>query len=575
MKEDRLEGAADDIKMPEYLKKRILTKCSEISENQTADSDKHYHIQASGVERINSHPIRRTFTAIAACAVLVSGVSLAAHYMPRSADIDKTSETSDDNTEQITDTFADLFDNESLTENGIELTIEQRNHIKEIISEYLWTEIDEERFVTETENSQSEGQIALIANSGDCIYTLVITDNNYSVFTCKPLEVTEEAQVTTAYYSVGTTEMYEKIAAVLNHEQEDVNAPVPLSDIAERNYKEVSYSSSEALPQEKRDELAKLFSEGTFKYTPDVSEVYSNPWYIFTDSDCELEVVSDYIYLYSSGTAELHENGETYFYKYDFDTISKKIDEILFADRMFKGSDLVCANMLAETVSAHQTKAFENVTLSSETKIAIYDYLSKTVFRKCSDDDIHTYHLTPASKYYDRALGFDSFELNNYDQMNGWALHFQDNGILEMADVTDGIAEFSYYLYDPVEFYSVATDAIPELSSGYPPFGLIYKIGNISVNGNEIPEEIHKSLSNLFFGLNWQNETISDDFRDETPSFTIEAGNDLIIRTFDDGTLEYKDADGKVHTYLGIGLPDSMAESIFNMLAFWSDPEYY
>ena len=575
MKEDRLEGAADDIKMPEYLKKRILTKCSEISEDQTADTDKHYHIQASGVERVNSHPIRRTFTAIAACAVLVSGVGLAAHYMPRSTNNDHTNEMSNDDKENITDTFAELLDNESLTENGIELTIEQRNQIKEIISEYLWTELDEERFVTETENAPSEGNISLIADSGDCIYTLVIMDSEYAVFTRKPSEVTEEAQVTASYYSIDTTDMYEKIAAVLIHEPKDINVPVPLSDIAEREYKEVSYSSSEALPKEKRDELAKLFSEDTFKYDPDVSEIYSNPWYIFTDSDCELETVSDYIYLYSSGTAELHENGETYFYKYDFDTISKKIDDILFADRMVKGSDLVCANMLAENVSAHHTKAFEALTLSSESKTAIYDYLSETVFRKCSDDDIHTYRITPASKYYNRALGFDTFELNNYDTMNGWALHFQDDGILEMADVTDGNAVFTYYMYDPVEFYSVVTDAIPELSSGYPPFGLIYKIGNISVNGNEIPEDIYKSLSNVFFGLNWQNETISDDFRSETPSFTIEVGNDLIIRTYDDGTLEYKDADGKVHIYLGIGLPDSMAESIFNILTFWSDPEYY
>ena len=103
MKKDRLEGAADDIKMPEYLKKRILTKCSEISESQP--SDKQFHIQASGVERVSDNPIKRTFTAVAACAVLVSGFGIAAHFMPRPSANDRTAELSNDDKEQYFSTL--------------------------------------------------------------------------------------------------------------------------------------------------------------------------------------------------------------------------------------------------------------------------------------------------------------------------------------------------------------------------------------------------------------------------------------------------------------------------------------
>ncbi|MCR4890190.1 MAG: hypothetical protein K5979_13585 [Ruminococcus sp.] len=582
MKYEKLKDSAENIKMPDELKTRILDRCSDIAANEKRSGIDHNSDHVSGVERVSSRPVRRTFAAAAACAVLAAGVGTALHFMPKTSHNAPASNMSDTLNDNILEALSDLLDRDFTGTNDEEFSDEQRNEIKNILTEYEWTEISEEQY---NSNGIPNTVFTLHADENDDTWTLMLSEDNLAKFSYMPIEnVNKSKPAVCTYYRVNSAEIVQRINDMLASAEND--APRPLADIAERQYKEISWSATEALPEEKRVALDEIISNTTFTYNPDCTKVYSFPAYFFTDAEyrdaqSHLEDSADLVYLYNTGVAEVHEAGNTYFYDYDYDTLSRQIDELLFSDRIFTGKDLVCADMLNEDISFHGGKSFEDLQISDESKAKIWEYLSTAKFRKVADSESSLAYISADLKdVYDHDIGFENYEINRYyDYNHGWSLHFYSCGYLEVADAVNGNGDFTYYIYDPAALDSALRDAIPELSSSYPPFGMLYKMGEIKVNGNVIDEQFKKKLSNVFFGYNYINEVTNDDFRSETPVYTIETDiNDrtLTIRTYNDGTVEYNDENGVIHSYDRIGSPETSMEGMINTEIVWAiDPELY
>lgn len=587
MKYEKLKDSAENIKMPDELKTRILDRCSDIAANEKRSGIDHNSDHVSGVERVSSRPVRRTFAAVAACAVLAAGVGTALHFMPGPAYNEPSSDLSEINENTFPEAFSSILDREFVSNDSESegFSQEQRNEIKNIISEYEWTEISHEQFFS---GAASKPIYMLEVIDGNSMWELDFYEGHHAIFQYIP-ELPEEddeegKESQTLFYSVNSAEIVQRINDMLASAEND--APRPLADIAEKPYKEISWSATEALPEEKRIALDEILSNTTFTYNPDCTKVYSFPSYFFTDAEyrdaqSHLEDSADLVYLYNTGVAEVHEAGNTYFYDYDYDTLSRQIDELLFSDRIFTGKDLVCADMLNEDISFHGGKSFENLQISDESKAKIWEYLSTAKFRKVADSEASLAYISADLKdVYDHDIGFENYEINRYyDYNHGWSLHFYSCGYLEVADAVNGNGDFTYYIYDPASLDAALRDAIPELSSSYPPFGMLYKMGEIKVNGNVIDEQFKKKLSNVFFGYNYINEVTNDDFRSETPVYTIETDiNDrtLTIRTYNDGTVEYNDENGVIHSYDRIGSPETSSEGMINVEIGWAiDPELY
>ena len=577
MNDDKLRKSAEHITMPDELKNRIIDQCDDIYAAEKRNDIGH-NDHVSGVERVESHPIRRTITAVAACAVLAAGVGTGIHFMPKNGGGESASDASEISETGISSLPAEineLLDMEFVCQSSIKLTAEQRNDIKNIVSEYEWTEIEESQFGNV---SEAKDLFYFEAKYGDDSLELVLFNDDRAVLRGSKLE-------NDIYYSVKCEEMIERIENCIYPDRDavfpDVGTAVPpLAGIAEREYKEISLSSKEPISEEKRMELDKLISETDFSLIDSESVVYGVPAYFFTDDDVEsLGVKSNLTYFYSNGIAEVREYGQKWFYSYDFDTFSNAVDEILFSDSIVTGDQLVCANMLSENVSIHSQKHFENEPLSDEGKQVIYDFFRETKFRKISDfDDIQAYFCKPGCDFYNKQLGFSSYDFFCEESM--WSMLFYDVGKLEVIDYVNGEQNVSYYLiYDTVGLDTSISKAFPEISSSYPPFGSLYKMGEVKVNGKAVEDYMKKNLSNAFFGYDYSNDVISDSFRDETPVYTVETNvNDrvLTIRVYEDGTVEYNDDEGKVHTFEDLGYPETMAESLLSFdISIAIDPNYY
>ena len=489
---------------------------------------------------------------------------------------------------------------------GGDFSDKQRQTIKDLIASYEWAEIDEEEFLGNGTPNVLYYLDFSKENGSKCDYwSLILTDDNSARFMHKTFEaengVSRLFESDSIDFRVNSIELAKKIREYLESdditEVPDSARPLPLTGIAERGYKEISLSQHEPIPEDKRMALDKLMSETEFTYIPDCQEATGVPAYFFTDAEGvqdtpEIDTLrfdedTDLTYFYRTGIAEVREYGSRYFYSYDYPTLSKAIDEILFSDSYVSGADLPCADFANSDVYFHAQKSYENLQLSAESKAAVAEWLRNTKFRKIeSEDAAGTYLFGVYGDAYDHDLGFHNYEFNSYDDMNsydsanGWSLRFYSIGKIQIADVHNGQAVFTHYLYDPVELDSVVRNAIPELSSSYPPFGSLYKIsGDIKVNGDVIEKKLIKPLSNVFFGLNYNNETLNDSFRDEDPVYTIEFpvnGDTRTVRTYEDGTIEYNGEDGKIHTYEKIGFPETMGDNLVNFsIGIAVDPAYY
>ena len=587
MKDDKLRKAAEKITMPDDLKNRILDQCSEISANEKRCGIDHNTV--SGVERVQSHPIRRTLTAVAACAVLAAGVGTGIHFMPKSGGSESASSTSekelDVDESALPADISVIFNNDFVCEGSRELTEEQRNDIKYIVCGFDWTEITQEEFGNIDE---ADSIYYFEAVDGAYIYTLTLYDNDRAFFVRNTPEDQSEdsgAEVNGIYFRVKSAEIVEKMTEYFSSGDEtevpDGEAVPPLAGIAEREYKEIGYSSDEPLSEEQRLALDKLVSETEFRLEPNCNAVYRVPAYFFTDTNAE----SSLTYFYSTGVAEVREYGKTWFYQFDFDKFSKAVDEILFPDSIYSGADLVCRNMLNENVTMHAMKLCENKALSDEGRQAMYSFLSNARFRKVDDfDDIQTYICTPSCDWYSRKLGFESYDF--FCEESCWSMIFYDCGKLEVIDYSSGEQEVGYYLYDDnIGLDTAVHDAFPEFSSSYPLFGSLYKMGEIKVNGEVVEERMVKNLSNAFFGYDYSNNVVNDSFRSEEPVYTIEtsamqteAGEEytLTIRVYKDGTLEYNDTEGKIHSFDKLGFPEPMGEPLLTFdIETALDPNFY
>ena len=145
MNDDKLRKSAEHITMPDELKNRIIDRCDDIYAAEKRNDIGH-NDHVSGVERVESHPIRRTITAVAACAVLAAGVGTGIHFMPKNGGGESASDASEISETGISSLPAEineLLDMEFVCQSSIKLTAEQRNDIKNIVSEYQWTENEE------------------------------------------------------------------------------------------------------------------------------------------------------------------------------------------------------------------------------------------------------------------------------------------------------------------------------------------------------------------------------------------------------------------------------------------------
>ena len=110
-------------------------------------------------------------------------------------------------------------------------------------------------------------------------------------------------------------------------------------------------------------------------------------------------------------------------------------------------------------------------------------------------------------------------------------------------------------------------------------------MGEIKVNGEVVEERMVKNLSNAFFGYDYSNNVVNDSFRSEEPVYTIEtsamqtAGGEeytLTIRVYKDGTLEYNDTEGKIHSFDKLGFPEPMGEPLLTFdIETALDPNFY
>jgi hypothetical protein len=338
--------------------------------------------------------------------------------------------------------------------------------------------------------------------------------------------------------------------------------PRPLAGIAERLYKEASYSTTDTIPKEKRLQLDDLMSKIEFTYMPDCNGTTGVPAYFFTDKDPSgLAESSDRCYFYYNGIAEVHEYGKTYYYSFDFEILSKCINDILFDGPAVPGISLECASAFDDVMTFSGIKSYQDLPLSDETKKAIFDYFSYAKFRKAENGSSSLYVHSPVEDCYKKQHGFIQYSLKTTE----WQIDFCENG-MTFYKRSDTSPSHTYYLYDSIKMDSAIRNAIPELSESYPPFGTFYKIGNAKVNGTELTEAQLYHLSFIFFGFNW-NETLSENFRDEEPAYTITSdvnNGTLIIRTYTDGTLEYKDEEGQIHTYDKVGCPENFEGNFFD-----------
>ena len=549
MKNDKIDKAAEQIVMPEYLKKRIMDRCSTISANADDGDPANDIIQVSGVDRVERHTVRHILTAVAACAVLAAGLGATIHFMPGAPRSDLAVNMSD--TEEDT-LFGKLLSNDFSIENAEELSAEQRNDIKNIIEEAAIDELTEDNF-NYGEDLEADRKILYKLNAVDSTgtYHLIILNNDRVLYITAPIEiVNEKKQVKRKYYSTDTDSLFMQISGVLGKSSQAA-VPAIFADIEERDCMEVTYSCSEPIPPDKRHELAELFSSAGFTLEPDCLEIDQCPEYVFTDSLNEYAMpdIDSCIFLYRLGMAEVHEDGETRFYSFDYDTVRNGINDILFPDMICTGKELSFANMLNEDIQYLNCKVNEEFPSSYEANSVLYDYLCKAEFRRIDNNDsINAYRSVTSLNNEKGSLGFTLFGIGHRGSENSWSVRLYDSGYAEVYDKSHTGTELAAYIYDPVGFYSALSKAFPDLAYSYPPFGTIYKSGSCTLNGEQLNEPMSRELSKLFFGLNWKNDKVSDSFRSEEPEYTVETGS-IVIHTYKDGTLEYRDGDSKVHTF--------------------------
>lgn len=601
MKYDRLKRAAEQIKMPDSLRESILDKCDDISaasKNNAAAPNEHVFT----VERVKSHPIRRTIAAVAACAVVVGGLGYTAHLAVNRSGVDPETDMSEMQANPILEALDDLLSrefnviqkvpiDESIAEDmsdpsttGAKKSIipseEQRKAIIDIISEYEWTEITDEEY---TANNDTRRFLLLLEafeslqtvddQYAGIFWDLVINADGFVEFCCE--EQLETGTFSSTFYRVeNSEELAERILNVFASEAEtepETEAPTELetdfctlADFENTMYKEMGYSSA-SLSQEQRSAIAELFRGLDFEPSP-AERVCNLPAYYFSAGN-------KLIYFYYYGTVEVRSGDSVYFFETDFEAVDSGLNSILYDGKVITGSDLLCDNFLNEDVRIHAIKSYENLSLSPRSIAIAAAVLANITFRPAEFDDIQSFITTPESDWFDRKMGFDNIELRILSDTTSWNMIIYDGGkinIVEASNISDKenmTVVSNYYIANTAELYTNLCGAIPELiGTASAPFGHIYMRGDVMVNGELLTEENAKAVSNLFIGFKWDNEQTADTFPEDDLVYTIEAG-ELTVIVYEDGTVAYShatdkagDTDGRVHIFHGLTKPETMAE---------------
>lgn len=596
MKYDRLKRAAEHIKMPDSLRESILDKCDDISaaskNNTPADNE-----QVFTVERVKSHPIRRTLAAVAACAVVVGGLGYTAHLAVRRSGADPATDMSEMQANPILEALDDLLSrefnviqkvpiDESIAEDmsdpsttGAKKSIipseEQRKAIIDIISEYEWTEITDEEYIANNDTRRFlllleafESLQTVDDQYAGIFWDLVINADGFVEFCCE--EQLETGTFSSTFYRVeNSEELAERILNVFASEaetEEVTEAPTDLetdfctlADFENTMYKEMGYSSA-TLSQEQRSAIAELFRGLDFEPSP-ANKVYQSPAYYFSAGN-------KLIYFYYYGTVEVRSGDNTQFFETDFEAVDSGLNSILYDGQVIKGSDLLCDNFLNKNVRIHSLKSYEDLSISPESIAAVAEVLAETTFRPV--EDTNDYISEPESDFYNKKTGFEYIEIRDVTDLNkGWTMDIFDYGRVDIYVFDEDNLMRTRYLTNTTELYINLCGAIPELAgTDSAPFGYIYKRGDVTVNGELLTEENAKAVSNLFVGFKWDNEQTADDFPEKDLKYTIEADN-LTVKVYENGTVAYShatdkagDADGRVHIYPGLTKPETMAEPL-------------
>lgn len=611
MKYNRLKSSAEQIKMPDSLRESILEKCDDVSaaaNNSATASNEHVFT----VERVNSHPVRRTFAAVAACAVIVGGVGYTAHLAVRRSGVDSATDMSETQVNPILEAFdgllsrefkiiqkdelinesiaADMYDPSTIeSDRSIIPSEEQRKAIIDIISEYQWTEITEEEYTangvpealclldafehTQIVDYQYAGSFWDLVINADGLAEFCYTEYEYDTSGEEQLETVTDTSGT--FYRVeNSEELAERILNVFAPEtetEEVTEAPAEpetdfsaLTDFENIEYMEMGYNSSTPLSQEQRSAIAELFRGLDFEPYP-TYKAYQLPAYSFSADD-------KLIFFYYYGTVEVRSGDNTQFFETDFEAVDSGLNSILYDGKVITGADLLCDNFLNENVYIFAQKSYEHLSLSPRSIAIAADVLAKITFRPAEHDDIQSFITTSKSDWYDRKMGFESLDLgSSLADDKAWAMNIYDGGkveIVEAFNVSDKEnckTVCHYYIANTTELYTTLCGAIPELvSTASAPFGYIYMRGDVTINGELLTDETTKAVSNLFIGFKYENEQTADTFPEQGLVYTIEADN-LTVKVYEDGTVAYShatdkagDTDGLVHIYPRLGCPETI-----------------
>ncbi|MBO4876942.1 MAG: PASTA domain-containing protein [Ruminococcus sp.] len=264
-------------------------------------------------------------------------------------------------------------------------------------------------------------------------------------------------------------------------------------------------------------------------------------------------------------------------YETDFDKLVGGIGEILFGEGLY-GEDAPFGNYSGEWLNGNAPKMDYKFTSTSPEATAVVDMM-KWMYWPTAEDGY---------KGTDEHLGFDWFALWYTVGDTSYELRVYDNDYAEWtaaASISDHDGAIENGTDTRTTGLRVKSDNLMHcfcLMTGtevYPPFGSLYKIGSVTVNGSRNVTDydtLHR-LTQAFYGYNWNDPDTTSVPREE-PVYRFATNiNDTVrhILIYNDGTVSWFDKDGswtpeeldgRAETYWQIGEKTDLCGTIREIL---------
>ena len=584
----KLKKAADQVKMPEQLKEKIMDQCTQ---NELPDT---VETEVSGVERIDRKPISRTIAAIAACAVLAGGVGMTAHLLNRGGSpADEIEESAESEPEtQETDSPFDFTGKEySITDVERDTELESSDQITAFLNCMDWGEQkDPDIYAGYYTGLQQTTHIEVRDRDKDYFYYINIAhtiatppaDGETGIVMVTAKE-TDDKDWADGYYAIDLDEL----TVFLGDEElrQDFGMKNLWPDFAGTNFSINGWGTSVDADKMELANIGEAIDALEFTPLDEVPEEYGQDsgeaWHLSSDQN---ELV-----LFPSGVAIYHKNiinqdnsltniYNTY-YTYDYEAVSEILAPFTETSdqREVTMPDLIgMSHELAEDQLRQLGVNFETAYISTdqtkpgfitETKPAPGNPIAPgdTVMIYISMSDVSgTVENYLGMKEEDAVVAAEYIGLEPVIES---IPAFSDKGTVIAQSVPAGseaAPENSQIVL------TVSNGTGPVDSQGFSPFGTLCKMG-CTINGREFSDgdPTLKLISDILYGWNWSNEeTAAELYNDGLLVCTIDtivSDAHRIIYIYADGTIEWFDtqdilADNReIHRYRDVdGDADTM-----------------